>query len=124
MISWKQFCSSYPLFVKQMRNIPVNKIKLSEALLTNCIASLNLNTYAFEDDIRIKMRFPFIGKFIFKYKDCKKNLIFKILYFWGPGKHFSVIRPPYQCLTGKQIARHYMSGQKELMLKDANNLLN
>ena len=74
MMSWENFCVALPLFVANMRQIPVKKIKLSEILLTNCISNLNLNIVSFDKDLIIKLRIPLLGKLIFKYEDFKKNI--------------------------------------------------
>ena len=119
MMSWENFCVALPLFVANMRQIPVKKIKLSEILLTNCI----LNIVSFDKDLIIKLRIPLLGKLIFKYEDFKKNIFLKFLYFFGPGIPLSIIKCPINCLSGREIARHYMSGQKDLMIRDANKIL-
>lgn len=107
-----------------MRRIPVKEIKLSEAMLTNVFSSLCYAISAFDKDIIFKINFPFFGKIAFKYLSYNNNFLFKLFYDLGNGEKINIIKSNnINVSTVKEIARHYMSGQNHLMIKDASNIL-
>ena len=123
-IRWDWFKAVIPKFVDMMRGMPKSQIRLSESLLSVVISDLGITPYCHKKDIRIKRRklFGFGKKRVYGYEEMIRSPYLNWLYLKGPG-NFAVLRSSKNTYTGRDVARHFMSGQKDEFFEEAARIL-